>query len=93
MDKPITSPELKKIDYIGKFAEIKNKVKLLKGDIAQVHNYPYLIVNQNKRRTWICLESKVFASYVSSVTNKCISETINRSFWMRVNECKIFDKL
>ena len=87
------SPTSLKVNYLGKFAQIKNKVKLPKGDIAQVHNYPYKIVNQNKKITWIYLESKVFASYVSSVTNKCISETINRSFWIKVNECKIFDKL
>jgi len=87
------SPTSLKVNYLGKFAEIKKKVKLPKGDIAQVYNYPYLIVNQNKKRTWICLESEVYATYVSSVTNKATFETINRSFWMRVDECKIFDKL
>jgi hypothetical protein len=77
------------IDYIGKYAEIKKKVKLFKSDITQSHYRSYKIVNQNKKRTWICLQSKLFAAYISSVTNKLIEETINKSFWMKVNECKI----
>jgi hypothetical protein len=77
-------------DYIGKFVEIKNKVKLdLNNQISQVHNYPYKVINQNKKRTWICLESKVYCTYVSSITNMSISEVSDRSFWMKVNECRI----
>jgi len=80
------------IDYIGKYATIKKEVKLpIHEKLTQIHNYPYKIVNQNRRRTWICLESKVFCTYISNTSSKY--ETTDRSFWMKVDECEITDLL
>jgi hypothetical protein len=79
-------------DYIGKYATIKKEVKLPAYEkLTQIHNYPYKIVNQNKRRTWICLESLIFVTYTSCVSNKSKCDIINKSFWIKVDECETTD--
>jgi hypothetical protein len=80
------------INYIGKYATIKKEVKLpIHEKLTQIHNYQYKIVNQNRRRTWICLESHIFVTYTSRVSNKSKHDVINKSFWMKVDECEIND--
>jgi len=82
---------VEKINYLEKFAIIKDDVNLEKNnELSQVHNYPYKIVNQNKKGTWICLQSIIQA--VSIGVGGIKKETINKSFWMKTNECKIVDR-
>ena len=78
-----------KINYIDKFAIIKEEVYLPKGDIAQTHKNAYRIVNQNKKRTWICLQSDVNVHRFG--VGGAEDEVIDKSFWMKVDECNIVD--
>jgi hypothetical protein len=79
-----------KINYIGKFAKIKEEVEIDKNDqLFKVHNYPYKIIEQ-KDDEMIYLETKVFATFASDFSTSF--EVIDRSFWMNINECEIIEK-
>lgn len=85
--------ELKKIENVptnvGKYAIVKDEVFLPENSLAQVHFHPYKIVNENRKKTWICLESKINVLEVGAGGTK--ERTDDRSFWMKVSECNIYN--
>ena len=88
-DKGTKTKSSRKINYKGKFAIIKDDVKL-EDQLTQVHNYPYKIIEQNKNKTWILLET--FVQCTCATVAGATHEQINRSFWMKVKDCIIIDK-
>ena len=76
------------VDYLDKFAFVKEEVYLPE-NIAQIHGHPYRIVNQNEKRTWICLQSKVNIHQHGPGGSE--DKVEDKSFWMKVSECNIVD--
>jgi hypothetical protein len=74
---------------IGKYAMVKDEVSLPENSLAQVHFHPYRIVNENRRKTWVCLESKINVLELGAGGTRELVE--DRSFWMKVEECNIYN--
>lgn len=79
--------------YIGKFASIKEGVKLT-DNLTQVYNYPYKIIDQDKIAGTdvirIKLETSVQATFASQFGSTFAVQ--DRSFWMDLDDCKIIEK-
>lgn len=84
-----TKKEKPDVNYIGKFASIKEGVKLI-DNLTQIYNYPYKIIDQEKitsNAIRIKLETYVHASFASNFSSTF--EVQDRSFWMNLNDCNI----